>query len=150
MKKFTFVMMFLGIFFLVGMVTVTGKANATVVSLFGDKDGFGLAGAPAVPANGTLSEVFSSKIIEMPVRKQLTCSQTYGVILAVSVLISLTVWAALHRPVRPLVYRLQEFTISIRKPFTTYRSMAPPSVKFQPITMRTHTRKLNYTLSTFL
>jgi hypothetical protein len=56
MKKFTFVMMFLGIFFLVGMVTVTGKANATVVSLFGDKDGFGLAGAPAVPANGTLWE----------------------------------------------------------------------------------------------
>jgi len=58
MKKFTFVMMFLGYSFLVGMVTVQERLMQQFVSLFGDKDGFGLAGAPDT-CNGTLWESIS-------------------------------------------------------------------------------------------
>jgi hypothetical protein len=36
------------------VVACTGLARADIVSLYGQKDGFGLPGAPAVPANGTL------------------------------------------------------------------------------------------------
>jgi hypothetical protein len=37
---------------LILLITVTGNTNAAITSLVGDKDGFGVSGAPAVPANG--------------------------------------------------------------------------------------------------
>jgi hypothetical protein len=36
------------------LLTMAMPASADIISLVGDKDGFGLAGAPAVPADGTL------------------------------------------------------------------------------------------------
>ncbi len=48
MKRFFFYVCVLMLVF-----GVTGETNATIVNLVGDKDGFGIPGAPAVPANGT-------------------------------------------------------------------------------------------------
>jgi hypothetical protein len=49
MKRILF---YVGVLILV--FAVTGETNAAIVSLVGDKDGFGIPGAPPVPADGTL------------------------------------------------------------------------------------------------